>query len=137
MCTTILNKVYRYLYIMFFSHFSSFLQLFLSVLSLYAFVISKFMKYFYKFHRLGVFEGKGTLGKLKLKRRMQSGRDRTEDKKMMSDKWLCFSVQTYVLYIGEIFHYPHTEFLTLYQPHPFQQICIFCAVSSRGFFFPA
>lgn len=114
MCTTILNKVYRYLYIMFFSHFSSFLQLFLSVLSLYAFVISKFMKYFYKFHRLGVFEGKGTLGKLKLKRRMQSGRDRTEDKEMMSDKWLCFSVQTYVLYIGEIFHYPHTEFLTLY-----------------------
>ncbi|KAH1198792.1 F-box/LRR-repeat protein [Glycine max] len=86
---------------------------------------------------LGVFEGKGTLGKLKLKRRMQSGRDRTEDKEMMSDKWLCFSVQTYVLYIGEIFHYPHTEFLTLYQPHPFQQICIFCAVSSRGFFFPA
>lgn len=58
MCTTILNKVYRYLYIMFFSHFSSFLQLFLSVLSLYAFVISKFMKYFYKFHRLGVFEEK-------------------------------------------------------------------------------
>lgn len=55
------------------------------------FVSSECVKYFFKFLRLDVFEGKGTFGEVKVEEKDANGRDRTEDKDKIIDNWLCFA----------------------------------------------